>query len=220
MLLPILYSAPSSQNTKFTSSYTNSAISFSSISSCTQVVTDSTCGEPSPSNAYVEKKIMRPTESSETKPSAANDDQDMTRDCHPANSFGPPQAARQGVVLNNLQNDSSGIGANRNNSDPSSFQPDVKNVLEEPIASKEEFPPSPSDHQSILVSLSSRCVWKGTVCERSHLFRIKYCGNFDKPLGRFLRDNLFDQVLLVFFSVFMLCACMHLCEFYYMLFFV
>ncbi|GKB43243.1 1-phosphatidylinositol-3-phosphate 5-kinase FAB1B-like protein [Tanacetum coccineum] len=58
---------------------------------------------------------------------------------------------------------------------------------------KEEFPPSPSDHQSILVSLSSRCVWKGTVCERSHLFRIKYYGNFDKPLGRFLRDDLFDQ---------------------------
>ncbi|WOL19819.1 1-phosphatidylinositol-3-phosphate 5-kinase FAB1B-like isoform X2 [Canna indica] len=59
--------------------------------------------------------------------------------------------------------------------------------------SKEEFPPSPSDHQSILVSLSSRCVWKGTVCERAHLFRIKYYGSFDKPLGRYLRDHLFDQ---------------------------
>ncbi|PQP97848.1 hypothetical protein Pyn_00371 [Prunus yedoensis var. nudiflora] len=62
--------------------------------------------------------------------------------------------------------------------------------LGEPM--NEEFPPSPSDHQSILVSLSSRCVWKGTVCERSHLFRIKYYGSFDKPLGRFLRDHLFD----------------------------
>lgn len=59
---------------------------------------------------------------------------------------------------------------------------------------KEDFPPSPSDNQSILVSLSTRCVWKGTVCERAHLFRIKYYGNFDKPLGRFLRDHLFDQV--------------------------
>uniref|UniRef100_A0A1D1XVV7 1-phosphatidylinositol-3-phosphate 5-kinase n=1 Tax=Anthurium amnicola TaxID=1678845 RepID=A0A1D1XVV7_9ARAE len=58
---------------------------------------------------------------------------------------------------------------------------------------KEEFPPSPSNHQSILVSLSTRCVWKGTVCERAHLFRIKYYGSFDKPLGRFLRDDLFDQ---------------------------
>ncbi|XP_004287678.1 PREDICTED: 1-phosphatidylinositol-3-phosphate 5-kinase FAB1A [Fragaria vesca subsp. vesca] len=67
------------------------------------------------------------------------------------------------------------------------------NQNEEVGSSKEEFPPSPSDHQSILVSLSTRCVWKGTVCERAHLFRIKYYGSFDKPLGRFLRDHLFDQ---------------------------
>lgn len=70
------------------------------------------------------------------------------------------------------------------------------NHNEEVGSSKEEFPPSPSDHQSILVSLSTRCVWKGTVCERSHLCRIKYYGSFDKPLGRFLRDHLFDQVFL------------------------
>lgn len=61
------------------------------------------------------------------------------------------------------------------------------------IHSKEDFPPSTSDHQSILVFLSTRCVWKGTVCERSHLVRIKYYGSSDKPLGRFLRDKLFDQ---------------------------
>ncbi|KAI3524910.1 hypothetical protein L1887_03579 [Cichorium endivia] len=78
-------------------------------------------------------------------------------------------------------------------SDASSIQLDVRTGKEDSVTSKEEFPPSPSDHQSILVSLSSRCVWKGTVCERSHLFRIKYYGNFDKPLGRFLRDDLFDQ---------------------------
>lgn len=64
---------------------------------------------------------------------------------------------------------------------------------QEQIFSKEDFPPSPSDHQSILVLLSSRCVLKGTVCERSQLFRIKYYGSFDKPLGRYLRDDLFDQ---------------------------
>ncbi|XP_039016949.1 1-phosphatidylinositol-3-phosphate 5-kinase FAB1A-like isoform X2 [Hibiscus syriacus] len=74
-----------------------------------------------------------------------------------------------------------------------SSKPEAINGNEEVASSKEEFPPSPSDHQSILVSLSTRCVWKGTVCERSHLFRIKYYGSFDKPLGRFLRDNLFDQ---------------------------
>lgn len=72
---------------------------------------------------------------------------------------------------------------------------DGKNHNGEMGSSKEEFPPSPSDHQSILVSLSTRCVWKGTICERAHLLRIKYYGCFDKPLGRFLRDHLFDQVL-------------------------
>ncbi|KAL9228476.1 hypothetical protein vseg_004055 [Gypsophila vaccaria] len=71
---------------------------------------------------------------------------------------------------------------------------DTKGMIQDELGPpKEEFPPSPSDRQSILVSLSSRCVWKGTVCERSHLFRIKYYGSFDKPLGRFLQDNLFDQ---------------------------
>lgn len=70
---------------------------------------------------------------------------------------------------------------------------DGKNYNGEMGSSKEEFPPSPSDHQSILVSLSTRCVWKGTVCERAHLLRIKYYGCFDKPLGRYLRDHLFDQ---------------------------
>lgn len=53
---------------------------------------------------------------------------------------------------------------------------------------------STENNQSILVSLSSRCILKGTVCERSQLLRITFYGNFDKPLGRFLRDDLFDQV--------------------------
>ena len=55
----------------------------------------------------------------------------------------------------------------------------------------------PSDHQSILVSLSIRCVWKRSICERAHLLRIKYYGNADKPLGRFLRDTLFEQVFIL-----------------------
>ncbi|KAG4190184.1 hypothetical protein ERO13_A07G017600v2 [Gossypium hirsutum] len=74
-----------------------------------------------------------------------------------------------------------------------SSKQEISNKSEEMGSSKEEFPLSPSDHQSILVSLSTRCVLKGSVCERSLLFRIKYYGSFDKPLGRFLRDNLFDQ---------------------------
>ncbi|GLT74224.1 hypothetical protein SLA2020_460320 [Shorea laevis] len=70
---------------------------------------------------------------------------------------------------------------------------DANNTNEEMGALKEEFPPSSSDHQSILVALSTRCVWKRSVCERAHIFRIKYYGNFDKPLGRFLQDHLFDE---------------------------
>ncbi|XP_044947113.1 putative 1-phosphatidylinositol-3-phosphate 5-kinase FAB1C [Hordeum vulgare subsp. vulgare] len=53
--------------------------------------------------------------------------------------------------------------------------------------------PGTDNHQSILVSLSSTCIPKNLACERSHLFRIKFYGSFDKPLGRYLRENLFDQ---------------------------
>ncbi|PWA48113.1 Chaperonin Cpn60/TCP-1 [Artemisia annua] len=100
------------------------------------------------------------------------------------NGFEHPQAP--GDLVTNSE-----IGYEMENVDQDGL--DGNNAKEEYGSLKEEFPPTPSDNQSILVSLSSRCVSKGTVCERSHLFRIKYYGNFDKPLGRFLRDNLFDQ---------------------------
>jgi hypothetical protein len=63
-----------------------------------------------------------------------------------------------------------------------------------PNVTCEDFPPSPSNHQSILVSFSSSCLRKGTICERGHLYRIKYYGTFDKPLGKFLQDTIFDTV--------------------------
>ncbi|KAF0899302.1 hypothetical protein E2562_015948 [Oryza meyeriana var. granulata] len=56
-----------------------------------------------------------------------------------------------------------------------------------------EYFPSTDNHQSILVSLSSTCIPKSMLCERSQLFRIKFYGSFDKPLGRYLREDLFDQ---------------------------
>ncbi|XP_072978233.1 putative 1-phosphatidylinositol-3-phosphate 5-kinase FAB1C [Typha angustifolia] len=56
-----------------------------------------------------------------------------------------------------------------------------------------EYFSTADNQQSILVSVSSTSVIKGTVCEHSQLFRIKFYGSFDKPLGRFLRDDLFDQ---------------------------
>ncbi|KAJ4792906.1 1-phosphatidylinositol 3-phosphate 5-kinase [Rhynchospora pubera] len=51
------------------------------------------------------------------------------------------------------------------------------------------------NQQSILVSLSSTYAVKGsgTVCEQSQLFRIKFYGGLDKPLGRYLREDLFGQ---------------------------
>ncbi|XP_015888945.3 1-phosphatidylinositol-3-phosphate 5-kinase FAB1B [Ziziphus jujuba] len=107
-------------------------------------------------------------------------------------SSGMSKANGKGVDMSH--SDGNALNANRFGA------PEVPSVMhysnhrnEEVGSSKEEFPPSPSDHQSILVSLSTRCVWKGTVCERAHLFRIKYYGSFDKPLGRFLRDDLFDE---------------------------
>ncbi|CAI9779928.1 unnamed protein product [Fraxinus pennsylvanica] len=108
---------------------------------------------------------------------------DATGDHHIADNVGN----------SNIKSVQNAWDTNHNSSNPSALQPDGKHIVEEQALLKDEFPPSPSDHQSILVSLSSRCMWKGTVCERSHLFRIKYYGNFDKPLGRFLRDHLFDQ---------------------------
>ena len=101
----------------------------------------------------------------------------------------------EGFVRKTYQSSTSVIVEPQDNgSDLTTIQQQNSEHSKEPQSQKEEFPPSPSDHQSILVSLSSRSVWKGTVCERSHLFRIKYYGSFDKPLGRFLRDHLFDQV--------------------------
>jgi 1-phosphatidylinositol-3-phosphate 5-kinase len=70
-----------------------------------------------------------------------------------------------------------------------------------------EYFPGTDNHQSILVSLSSTCVPKGLVCERSQLFRIKFYGSFDKALGRYLRKDLFDQVC----TIFILRICRPLC---------
>jgi hypothetical protein len=50
------------------------------------------------------------------------------------------------------------------------------------------------DNRSILISLSTRCVWKRRICGSFQVYRIKYYGSFDKPLEQHLRENLFDQV--------------------------
>jgi 1-phosphatidylinositol-3-phosphate 5-kinase len=101
------------------------------------------------------------------------------------------------------------------------------------MPTKEDCLPSPSDNQSILVSLSSRCDWKKIACEGAHLLRIKFYGSCDRPLGRFLREQLFEQVriflvqisefhvvvLYVFVEILYFLTKRHLCKtiFYYYL---
>jgi 1-phosphatidylinositol-3-phosphate 5-kinase len=48
--------------------------------------------------------------------------------------------------------------------------------------------------QSILVILSIACPLRGIVCKQSQFLRIKFYGTFDKPLGRYFREDLFVQV--------------------------
>ncbi|KAL5199263.1 hypothetical protein ABZP36_020466 [Zizania latifolia] len=56
-----------------------------------------------------------------------------------------------------------------------------------------EYFPTSETPQSILVSLSIACQ-RGVVCKQSQLFRITFYGNFDKPLGRYFREDLFNQI--------------------------
>uniref|UniRef100_A0A0D9WP16 1-phosphatidylinositol-3-phosphate 5-kinase n=1 Tax=Leersia perrieri TaxID=77586 RepID=A0A0D9WP16_9ORYZ len=57
-----------------------------------------------------------------------------------------------------------------------------------------EYFPTSDNPQSILVSLSIACPQRGVVCKQSQLFRIKFYGNFDKPLGRYFCEDLFNQI--------------------------
>ncbi|KAG0460976.1 hypothetical protein HPP92_020986 [Vanilla planifolia] len=52
---------------------------------------------------------------------------------------------------------------------------------------------SAANNQSIILSLSSTCVHKETVCKFPQLIRIKFYANGDKPLGRYLLEDLFDK---------------------------
>ncbi|KAG2728507.1 hypothetical protein I3843_01G204100 [Carya illinoinensis] len=183
-----------SESTEPTTDLINST-AFSSCSSSGNVFPDSYPYGLSPYCSFEEKVKMGFKEPLVAETSAANSTPAVIHNHLSANGFGPV------ATMNNSHNCHSAMAADQlDRSEISSLQEDIKGypeaqgaLKEDPVPVKEEFPPSPSDHQSILVSLSSRCIWKGTVCERSHLFRIKYYGSFDKPLGRFLQDHLFDQ---------------------------
>ncbi|KAK1380726.1 1-phosphatidylinositol-3-phosphate 5-kinase [Heracleum sosnowskyi] len=101
---------------------------------------------------------------------------------------------RLGVVhTSERRNDEENLQMNISHTQPQDLS-SQKN-LEEVIAvdASSEYHSAGDSHQSILVSFSNRCVLNGTVCERSRLLRIKFYGCFDKPLGRYLQDDLFDQ---------------------------
>ncbi|XP_043719109.1 1-phosphatidylinositol-3-phosphate 5-kinase FAB1B-like [Telopea speciosissima] len=144
-------------------------------------------------NHALENKTEIDVESFEAKAASANRGQVVVNDNLVTSGFGALESlGKGGVVVNDTVIHHDTMAGNQPGASRLLHQ-DGNNYREEQVSSKEEFLPSPSNHQSILVSLSTRCVWKGTVCERAHLFRIKYYGSFDKPLGRFLRDHLFDQ---------------------------
>lgn len=62
------------------------------------------------------------------------------------------------------------------------------------IEGSDEYNSAADIHQSILVSFSSRCVLNDTVCERSRLLRFKFYSPFDKPLGKYLQDDVLSEV--------------------------
>lgn len=64
---------------------------------------------------------------------------------------------------------------------------------EDQILSKDEIS-AVLDSESILVLMSSRNASKWTICEQSHFSHIKFYRSFDDPLGKFLHDNLLNQV--------------------------
>lgn len=71
---------------------------------------------------------------------------------------------------------------------------DLKTRINDGNKISQEYSSASENNQSILVSLSKSCVSKDTTCEKPHLFRIRFYGNFDKPLGKYLYDYIFDQV--------------------------
>ncbi|OVA05249.1 FYVE zinc finger [Macleaya cordata] len=191
------FKSPWSQYTGPASSFMNSPGSFSSLSPPGKFISGPFSDELSSYYAYEKKSKVAFGESLEARASAFDSGRGTAADHFGANDIRALEATGQGgAVIGNPpsnSNSNSMVVSELGTSELATLEQDHNNYHEEPGSSKEEFPQCTTDHQSILVSLSTRCVWKGTVCERAHLFRIKYYGSSDKPLGRFLRDHLFDQ---------------------------
>ncbi|KAG6425785.1 hypothetical protein SASPL_109989 [Salvia splendens] len=87
----------------------------------------------------------------EAKPSELNGFSVAAVDIHSSNQFGDSNVKT--------------VDSKSNGSNLTSLQTDALKISDEQPALKEEFPPSPSDHQSILVSLSSRCSFVCRSCD-------------------------------------------------------
>lgn len=70
---------------------------------------------------------------------------------------------------------------------------DICDVTGDKTQSKDEIN-SVLDSESILVLMSSRNKSNGSICEHRHFSHIKFYRSFDVPLGKFLQDNLLNQV--------------------------
>jgi 1-phosphatidylinositol-3-phosphate 5-kinase len=117
-------------------------------------------------------------------------------------TFKPALAIPDRISVDNFEPEESGninIPSDSNDDDVASpnetknDEHEELNEFERTDEASSEYYSAADNQQSILVSFSSRCILNGTICERSRLLRIKFYGCFDKPLGRYLRDDLFDQ---------------------------
>lgn len=80
----------------------------------------------------------------------------------------------------------------------SSYAHDTQNTNGENEEHKDDIK-AVLDSESILVLMSSRNSARGIMCDHSHFSHIKFYRNFDVPLGKFLQDNLLNQVFRILY---------------------
>ncbi|XP_062191798.1 1-phosphatidylinositol-3-phosphate 5-kinase FAB1A-like [Phragmites australis] len=102
--------------------------------------------------------------------------QELTREIMPTGSSTCDKIEESPVVIENGEHRSTRI------------------IIKDKYADKDQADDALDSH-SILILMSSQCITKQVVCEQSHLSRIKYYGDFDVSLGRYLQDILQNQKL-------------------------
>ncbi|KAL2940538.1 1-phosphatidylinositol-3-phosphate 5-kinase FAB1B [Bienertia sinuspersici] len=190
---PMSERCQTSSLTKFIESSSSSVHSSIDDSSCSSLheVPNSMCNDLSQSGIFERISKLDVNQFPESQSTTMKPDEVLHDDYVTASSFNTSSSIGHNACKSN--DDDNALTELDSNNPGNMSEPNYREQNEKVQPVKEEFSPLPADGQSILVSLTTRCVWKGVVCERAHLFRIKYYRNFDKPLGRFLLDDLFDQ---------------------------